>query len=220
MNKELFESTEFYNKRYQNFSTIIIIPLFVLLLGIMAFMFIGKMDITVNSSGTIMPVNKVINVTNDQKISIVKQPYNNEMIRKNQTLIKYENGEKIKSPINGIFYKNNSEKNLGSIYPTINTKNKLMTKVYVTGKDIGSIKKGQTVTMTLPNNKQNNLVKGYVKDYSSLPETYKGNSYYAVTCYLNPNKNDIKNVFYGMNGKININTSKVSIAKYVKNLFN
>lgn len=219
MNKELFESTEFYNKRYQNFSTIIIIPIFILLLGIMAFMFIGKMDITVNGNGTVMPVNKVINVTNNQNEDIVKQPTNNEIIKKNQTIIKYKNGEKIKSPINGNFYKSNSDKSLGSIYPTINTNNKLMTKVYVTGKDISSIKKGQKVTMSLPNNKQNNLVRGYVKDYSSLPETYKGNSYYAVTCYINPNKSNIKKIFYGMNGQVTINTSKVSIAKYIKNTF-
>lgn len=221
MNKELFESTEFYNKRYNNFATIIIIPIFILLLGIITFMFIGKMDITVNSNGTVMPVKKVVNVTNNKKINIVKQPNNNQMIRKNQTLIKYENGEKIESPINGIFYKSTSDgSNLGSIYPIINTKNKLMTKVYVTGKDIGLIKKGQTVTMTLPNNKQNQLVKGYVKDYSYLPETYKGNIYYQVICYLIPNQKNSKNIFYGMRGPITINTIKVSIVKYVKNLFN
>ncbi|KOY76871.1 hypothetical protein RZ54_05960 [Apilactobacillus kunkeei] len=219
MNKELFESTEFYNKRYQNFSTIIIIPIFILLLGIMAFVFIGRMDITVNGSGTVMPVNRVINVTNNPKESIVKKPINNDVIKKHQVIIKYKNGETIKSPISGTFYKSNSKKMLGSIYPTISTKNKLMTKVYVTGKDIGSIKKGQKVTMSLSNNKQNNLVKGYVKDYSSLPETYKGNSYYEVKCYLSPNKNNVKNIFYGMIGKVTIGTSKVSIAKYIKNAF-
>lgn len=217
MNKELFESTEFYNKRYQNFSTIIIIPTFILLLGIMVFIFIGKIDITVNGSGTVMPVNRVINVTNNK--NIVTHPTNNEIIKKNQIIIKYKNGETIKSPISGKFYNGNSEKILGSIYPIINTKNKLMTKVYVTGKYIGSIKKGQEVTMSLPNNNKNNLIKGYVKDYSSLPYTYRDNSYYAVTCYLNPNKSNIKNIFYGMRGQLTINIRRVSIATYIKNTF-
>lgn len=219
MNKKLFESTEFYNKRYQNFPTIIIIPIFILLLGLIAFVFIGKIDITVNGSGTVMPVNRVINITNNQNENILKQPTNNDVIKKNKVIIKYKNGETIKAPVSGTFYKSNSERILGSIYPIINTKNKLMTKVYVNGKDIGSIKEGQAVTMSLPNNTQNNLIKGYVKDYSSLPYTYKDNSYYAVTCYLNPNKSNIKNIFYGMRGQITINIRRVSIATYIKNTF-
>lgn len=219
MNKELFESTEFYNKRYQNFPTIIIIPIFILLLVIIVLMSVGRVDVTINSKGNVMPLNKVINIPNNQKNNIIKQPSNNEIIKKNQIVIQYKNGKKIKSPADGIFYKSKSTKYLGSIYPNINTKNKLMTKIYVTSKDIGSIKKGQQVNMSLHNNKQNILLKGYVNDYSYLPETYKGNSYYEVTCYLRPNENNIKDIFYGMNGQIDINTGKISVIEYIQNTF-
>lgn len=219
MNKKLLESTEFYNKRYQNFSTIIIIPIFVLVLGIILFMSIGRIDVTVSSNGNVMPLNKVINIPNNQNSKIIKQPTNNELIKKNQIVIQYKNGKKVKSSADGVFYKSKSTKYLGSIYPNINTKNKLMTKVYVTSKDIGSIKKGQKINMSLHNNKQNNLVKGYVKDYSYLPETYKGNSYYEVTCYLRPNESNINDIFYGMDGQITINTGKISVIKYIQNTF-
>ncbi|WP_105964423.1 HlyD family efflux transporter periplasmic adaptor subunit [Apilactobacillus micheneri] len=219
MNKELFESTEFYNKRYKNFSTIIIIPIFILLLGLIVFIFMGKMEITVNGSGNIMPVSKIVNVTSSNNINIVKKPINNQIINKGQTIIKYKDGKKVKSPFKGIFYKNNDSdsKSLGHVYPTINNTNKLMTKVYVTSKDIVSVQKGQKITMSLPNDKKNMLIKGYVKDYSSLPTTYKENIYYVVTCYLNPNNKDIKNILYGMNGNVSINTSKVSMLEYIKN---
>ncbi|GLB46067.1 hypothetical protein WR164_00460 [Philodulcilactobacillus myokoensis] len=53
-----------------------------------------------------------------------------------------------------------------------------------------------------------------------MPEEYKGNSYYEVICYLNPKNKNIKQIFYGMNGKISINVKKVSIANYIKNMFN
>lgn len=217
MNKKLFESTEFYNKRYKNFSTLIIIPTLILFLGIFMFMLLGKVDITVTSNGSISP-NRLINVNIDKNHHIIYEVANNMIVKKNQTILKYDNGKNIQAPVDGIIYRNNS-RNVIRIYPTINKKNGLLTKVYVSGKDIGSVNKGQKAFITLPSNKKSIVISGYVKDYSLIPKYYNNNSYYEVICYLSPNKSEHAKILYGMSGKVTINTNRVSILEYFKNTF-
>ncbi|WP_416353402.1 bacteriocin secretion accessory protein [Agrilactobacillus fermenti] len=57
MNHDLrfLESTEFYQRRYQNFSTLIILPVALLCLGLLLFSFFGKREVTVKSVGQIEP---------------------------------------------------------------------------------------------------------------------------------------------------------------------
>lgn len=217
MNKKLFESAEFYNKRYKNFSTLIIIPTFILFLGIFMFMFLGKVDITVSGNGSILP-NQLINVNIDKSRQIIYKAANNMIVKKNQTILKYDNGVNIKSPINGMIYQNNSG-NVIRIYPTINKKNGLLTKVYVSGKDIESVNKGQEAFITLPSNKKSIVINGYVKGYSLVPKYHNNNSYYEVICYLFPNKSEHSKILYGMSGKVTINTNRVGILEYLKNTF-
>lgn len=217
MDKKLFESTEFYTKRYDNFSTLIIIPTLVLFLVIFIVILLGKVDITVTGNGSVLP-NRLINVNITKNRHIIYKVTNNMIVKKNQTILKYDNGRSIKSPVDGIVYQNNSEKII-RIYPTINKKNGLVTKVYVSGKDIGSINKGQRAFITLPNNNKSIVISGYVKDYSLIPNTYHNNSYYEVICYLSPKELVDKGVLYGMNGKVTIITNKVSILEYLKSAF-
>ena len=53
--KKLLESSELYDKRYRNFSTLIILPLFILLVGGVIFTFFAHKELTVISTGSIEP---------------------------------------------------------------------------------------------------------------------------------------------------------------------
>ena len=53
--KKLLESSELYDKRYRNFSTLIILPLFLLLIGGLTFTLFAHKELTVMSTGSIEP---------------------------------------------------------------------------------------------------------------------------------------------------------------------
>ena len=52
--KKLLESSELYDKRYRNFSTLIILPLFLLLIGGLTFTLFAHKELTVMSTGVLL----------------------------------------------------------------------------------------------------------------------------------------------------------------------
>lgn len=73
MDKKFLESSEFYNKRFNNFSSLLIIPIACLFLLIVIFSFFMKREVTIESFG---------NLGSRQNIPIVQSP-SNSAIKKN-----------------------------------------------------------------------------------------------------------------------------------------
>lgn len=92
MGKKYLESSEFYSARFDNFSTMIIIPIFVLLVGIILFSFIGKREISIDGVGSIAPEKSVADVQASVNGKIV---YSNlkegRRVNKGQILLQYSN---------------------------------------------------------------------------------------------------------------------------------
>ena len=59
MDKRFLESSEFYSCRYNNFSTMIIIPVVILLCGLIIFSFFGKREISIEGQGNLEPKQNV-----------------------------------------------------------------------------------------------------------------------------------------------------------------
>lgn len=94
INKKYLESSEFYSQRFNNFSTMIIIPIFFLLIGIIIFSFFGKREIDINSSGIIEPSKIVANVQTTVNGKITYSKFKEgEKVHKGQILLKYSNAE-------------------------------------------------------------------------------------------------------------------------------
>ncbi|MBD5429942.1 HlyD family efflux transporter periplasmic adaptor subunit [Lactobacillus sp.] len=92
MNKKYLESSEFYSARFTNFSTIIIIPIFVLLVLIVLFSFVGQRQITVESVGNIEPVGSVPTIQASVNGKITYSALREgKYVAKNQILLKYNN---------------------------------------------------------------------------------------------------------------------------------
>ncbi|MDR2833224.1 MAG: bacteriocin secretion accessory protein [Streptococcaceae bacterium] len=92
MNKKLFESTEFYHKRYQNFSTIIILPIFFLFLFLVIFSMFAKKEITIKSTGEIVPTHIIGKIQSTSNQTIIENNLeNNKEIKKGEVLISYDN---------------------------------------------------------------------------------------------------------------------------------
>ncbi|MCT0020006.1 hypothetical protein [Weissella cibaria] len=59
--KKLLESEEFYERRYRNFATLVIVPVFLLLVFLVVFSVFAKRELTVKEAGQVVP-RKVLTV--------------------------------------------------------------------------------------------------------------------------------------------------------------
>lgn len=90
MNNHLFQSAEFYQRRYHNFATILVLPLTLLVLFIVLFSLFAHTEITVISTGEITPT-KVIEVIQSTSNNIISTNNlkDNKTVKKGDLLVKY-----------------------------------------------------------------------------------------------------------------------------------
>lgn len=94
--EKLLESAEFYDRRYRNFATLVIVPLFALFIFLVIFSVFGKREITVKSVGRIVPrrVMSVVQSTSNNTIEL-NNLKENKRVNKGDILITYrDNDEK------------------------------------------------------------------------------------------------------------------------------
>lgn len=90
MNNHLFQSAEFYQRRYHNIATILVLPLTLLVLFIVLFSLFAHTEITVTSTGEITPT-KVIEVIQSTSNNIISTNNlkDNKTVKKGDLLVKY-----------------------------------------------------------------------------------------------------------------------------------
>lgn len=93
MNQELLESAEFYNRRYHNFSSRVIIPTTLLFVFILLFSTFAKKEITISSGATVEPNRIIVNIQSTSNNSIVTNNLReNKSVKKGELLIQYQDG--------------------------------------------------------------------------------------------------------------------------------
>lgn len=92
MDKKFLESSEFYSARFNNFSTLVIAPIALLLFGLLIFSFFAQREITINGTGTIEPLNTVTSIQATVN-SAVTHNYLEEgkYVHQGQILLRYSN---------------------------------------------------------------------------------------------------------------------------------
>ncbi|WP_395317631.1 HlyD family efflux transporter periplasmic adaptor subunit [Fructilactobacillus frigidiflavus] len=91
-NKNILESSEFYNKRYGNFATKLIYPMLVFFVLILLLSIFTTKEITVKSIGTIYPKKSLAIIQSTSNNQIIKNNMKeNKEVSKNDTLIKFNN---------------------------------------------------------------------------------------------------------------------------------
>lgn len=90
MNPKLFQSAEFYHRRYHNFATLLILPMTGFLVFLILFSLIGKKEITVTSVGSLRPT-KIIDVvqSTSNNTVLVNHLAENKSVKKGDLLIQY-----------------------------------------------------------------------------------------------------------------------------------
>lgn len=93
MNQELLESAEFYNRRYHNFSSRVIIPTTLLFVFVLLFSIFAKKEITISSGATVEPYRIILNIQSTSNNSIVTNKLSeNKSVKKGELLIQYQDG--------------------------------------------------------------------------------------------------------------------------------
>ncbi|KRM99159.1 lactacin F transporter auxillary protein [Lactobacillus taiwanensis DSM 21401] len=189
MDAKEYESTEFYSYKFKNFSTMIIIPaaIFVLLLFIGSFFAIRQS--TVSSVGVVEPT------------VVIKQ--------KN---VNYDEGQVVTK--HGQKWVAHVDQDSGiSLMPVMKAKNKIKIVTYVTSDKVSTIKKGQSLTFSVPTGDGlTRHLTGKVKEIGVYPVNMNKQNMYEIISTAKVNDENIK---YGMQGNVTIMTGRSTYLKYL-----
>lgn len=90
MNPKLFQSAEFYHRRYHNFATVLVIPMTLLVFFLLSFSLIGKKEITVTTLGSIRPTKVIAVVQSSSNNTVLTNNLSeNKAVKKGDLLIQY-----------------------------------------------------------------------------------------------------------------------------------
>lgn len=90
MNPNLFKSAEFYQRRYHNFATFLIIPLVLLVGFLFTFSFFAKKEVTLTSRGEITPTKIIASIQSTSNNTIIANHLiNNQFVEKDKVVIQY-----------------------------------------------------------------------------------------------------------------------------------
>ena len=90
MNPKLFKSAEFYQRRYHNFATLLIVPLVLLLSFLIIFSLFAQKEVTVISRGEITPTQVIASIQSTSNNTITTNNLsNNQSVKKDDIVIKY-----------------------------------------------------------------------------------------------------------------------------------
>ena len=189
MDAKDYESTEFYPYKFKNFSTMIIVPAAILVFLMFIGSFFAIRQSTVSSIGVVEPtvVIKRKNVNYDE----------------GQVVTKY--GQKWVAHVDqggGI-----------SLMPVMKPKSKVKIVTYVTSDKISTIKKGQSLTFSVPTGDGlTRHLTGKVKEIGVYPVNMNKQNMYEIISTAKVNDENIK---YGMQGNVTIMTGRSTYLKYL-----
>ncbi len=90
MNQNLFKSAEFYQRRYHNFATLLIVPLVLLVSFLLIFSLLAKKEVTVTSQGEIAPTKVIASIQSTSNNPIITNNLsNNQLVKKDNLVIQY-----------------------------------------------------------------------------------------------------------------------------------
>lgn len=90
MNPNLFKSAEFYQRRYHNFATLLIVPLILLVIFLTLFSLFAKKEVTLTSRGEITPTSIIASIQSTSNNTIIANHLsNNQFVQKDDLIIQY-----------------------------------------------------------------------------------------------------------------------------------
>ena len=93
MQSEFLESAEFYNRRYHNFSSRVIVPMSLLLVFLLGFAIFAEKEMSLSTRATVEPSRILANIqsTSNNRI-LVNHLEENKLVKKGDLLVQYQEG--------------------------------------------------------------------------------------------------------------------------------
>lgn len=93
MKSEFLESAEFYNRRYHNFSSRVIVPMSLLLVFLLGFAIFAEKEMSLSTRATVEPSRILANIqsTSNNRI-LVNHLEENKLVKKGELLVQYQEG--------------------------------------------------------------------------------------------------------------------------------
>lgn len=93
MKPEFLESAEFYNRRYHNFSSRVIVPMSLLLVFLLVFAVFAEKEISLSTRATVEPSRIIANIqsTSNQRI-VANYLEENKLVKQGDLLVQYQQG--------------------------------------------------------------------------------------------------------------------------------
>lgn len=188
MDAKEYESTEFYSYKFKNFSTMIIIPAAIFVLLVFIGSFFAVRQSTVSSVGVVEPT------------VVIKQKK-----------VNYDEGQVVTK--HGQKWVAHVDQDSGiSLMPVMKAKNKIKIITYVTSDKISTIKKGQSLTFSVPTGDGlTRHLTGKVKEIGVYSVNMNKQNMYEIISTAKVNDENIK---YGMQGNVTIVTGRSTYFEY------
>ena len=96
MKPEFLESAEFYNRRYHNFSSRVIVPLFLLLVFLLGFATFAEKEMSLSTRATVEPSRILANIqsTSNNRI-LVNHLEENKLVKKGSFWFNIRKGQRV-----------------------------------------------------------------------------------------------------------------------------
>lgn len=209
MKSDDLESSKFYSYKFKNFSTMIILPAFLLVVILFISSFFATKENVIQTVGVIEP---------KSSIKIKDTTYDEGDVVPKGKQVSISSGQKIALSEQNVVHISKKDETI--LFPDINDEKSLEVIFYVSGQDIASLSKGQKIRFELNDqDSRTTIITGKIQSISVYPETNKGQTEYEVISTIKLTKKEKKFLRYGMQGNVSVITGKETYFNYLKSLF-
>lgn len=205
MNNQNLESSKFYSYKFRNFSTMIILPAFILVILLFIGSFFAVHENVVSSIGVVTP---------DYVVPLKNNEYKEgQKISKGTTITLVDNKKRLIK--NNIIVHLDAE-NIVAM-PDIKDKGSLKIVTYIPDDEVATLARGQKIRFQVKNRQGVlTILNGKVISIGTYPVQQKGINVFKVDALINTTKSKRKFLRYGTQGKVTIITGRISYFNYIK----
>lgn len=205
MTDQYLESSKFYSYKFHNFSTMIILPAFILVILLFIGSFFAVHENVINSIGVVEP---------DHIVSLKKNGYKEGQKISKGTIITLADNKKRLIKNNIIVHLDDED---SIAMPDIKDKGSLKIVTYIPDDEVATLAERQKVRFQVKN-KQGvlTILNGKVISLGTYPVQQKGMNAFKVDILIKTTKSEREFLRYGMQGKVTIITGKTNYFNYIK----
>ncbi|TWT16299.1 HlyD family efflux transporter periplasmic adaptor subunit [Streptococcus sp. sy010] len=232
MYEELLESSEFYQRRYHNFASKIIVPTFILFLFVGVFLCFMKKEISLKTSATVEPYRVIAHIqsTSNNKI---KSNYlqENKLVKAGEVLVEYEAlPEMTISAVEDGFMHLRSDVSqnqiipegtqIASLYPILEKEKKVNMVSYISSRDISKLSIGDILRFQMTDSSNKAVtIKSKISNIDSIATQTEAGNFFKIIAETEVSDKEITALRYGMEGTVTIVTGQSTYFDYYVNRF-